>query len=180
VGARRRRPYQSRPAARTPENVQQFISLQNPVATGNARQPRSATNHPFVNSRACEHLPVMKGILLVDHGSRLEEANAMLISMAQLVQQMAGSHVVVRPAHMELAEPSIRSGFDSCVEAGATEVIVFPYMLSPGKHSTMDIPRMVREVAAAHPDIAWSVTPAFGIHEKLGEVILDRAGLTTP
>ena len=120
----------------------------------------------------------MKAILLVDHGSRRSEANEMLISMAELVQQMAGSDVIVRPAHMELAEPSIETGFRNCVDAGATDITVFPYMLSPGKHSTGDIPRMVGEVAAAYPDVAYTVTPAFGIHEKLGEVILERAGIT--
>jgi sirohydrochlorin ferrochelatase len=119
----------------------------------------------------------MKAILLVDHGSRKSEANEMLISMAQLVQSMAGPDVIVRPAHMELAEPSIAAGFASCVEAGATNVIVFPYMLSPGKHSTSDIPRMVAEVATSHPGIDYSVTDAFGIHEKLVEIILMRAGI---
>ena len=119
----------------------------------------------------------MKAILLVDHGSRKTEANDMLISMADLVQSMVGTDIIVRPAHMELAEPSIAAGFENCVEAGATEVIVFPYMLSPGKHSTSDIPRMVAEVADAHPGVAYSVTEAFGIHEKLGEIILMRAGI---
>ena len=119
----------------------------------------------------------MKAILLVDHGSRKAEANDMLISMADLVQSMAGPDVIVRPAHMELAEPSIAAGFASCVEAGATNVVVFPYMLSPGKHSTSDIPRMVAEVALSHPGVSFSVTDAFGIHEKLGEIILMRAGL---
>ena len=56
---------------------------------------------------------------------------------------MAGDGVIVRFAHMELAEPSIDQGFADCVEAGADEVIAFPYMLSPGRHSTRDIPRMV-------------------------------------
>ena len=119
----------------------------------------------------------MKAILLVDHGSRKSEANDMLISMAELVQSMVGPNVIVRPAHMELAEPSIAAGFAGCVEAGATNVIVFPYMLSPGKHSTSDIPRMVSDIAAAHPGISYSVTEAFGIHEKLGEIILMRAGI---
>jgi len=119
----------------------------------------------------------MKAILLVDHGSRKAEANDMLTSMAELVQSMVGPDVIVRPAHMELAEPSIAAGFASCVEAGATNVIVFPYMLSPGKHSTSDIPRMVAEVALSHPGVSFSVTDAFGIHEKLGEIILMRAGL---
>jgi sirohydrochlorin ferrochelatase len=119
----------------------------------------------------------MKAILLVDHGSRLREANDMLVCMANLVETMAGPGIIVRHAHMELAEPSIAAGFDSCVKAGATDVTVFPYMLSPGRHSTGDIPRMVSEVAASHPGVRFSITPAFGVHEKLGEVILNRAGL---
>jgi sirohydrochlorin ferrochelatase len=119
----------------------------------------------------------MKAILLVDHGSTRHEANAMLADMANLVQQMVGSDVAVRYAHMEIAEPSIAQGFAACVEAGADEVITFPYMLSPGKHSTRDIPRLVAEAAAAHQGVQFHVTQAFGIHEKLAEVILTRTGV---
>jgi sirohydrochlorin ferrochelatase len=119
----------------------------------------------------------MKGILIVDHGSRKSEANEMLGSVADLIQTMAGSDVVVRYAHMELADPTIAAGFSSCVQAGATDVTVFPYMLSPGRHSTADIPRMVADVARAFPDVSYSVTPAFGLHEKLAEVVLERAGI---
>ena len=119
----------------------------------------------------------MKAILLIDHGSVRAEANHMLDCMANLVQSLVGEGVVVRAAHMELAEPSIPEGLAQCVAAGATEVVVFPYMLSPGKHSTGDIPRMVAEAAAPFPEIAVRVTSAFGVHEKLGEIILGRAGL---
>ena len=119
----------------------------------------------------------MKAILLIDHGSRRDAANEMMDCMAHLVQTMAGDDVVVRYAHMELAEPSIAVGVQECVEAGATELIVFPYMLSPGKHSTGDIPRMVAEAAAAHPGLDVRITGAFGVHEKLAELILGRAGL---
>ena len=120
----------------------------------------------------------MKAILLVDHGSVRNEANEMLVDMAQLVQRMTGNDVIVRYAHMELAEPTIAEGFANCVEAGANEVIVFPYMLSPGRHSTTDIPRMVNAAAANHPGVTFSVTPPFGIEEKLGEIILTRAHLS--
>jgi sirohydrochlorin ferrochelatase len=119
----------------------------------------------------------MKGILIVDHGSMKHEANHMLQSMADLIQSMAGSDAVVQYAHMELAEPDIATGFERCVEAGATDVTVFPYMLSPGRHSTSDIPRMVSEVARRYPQVSFSVTPAFGLHEKLAEVVLERAGV---
>jgi sirohydrochlorin ferrochelatase len=119
----------------------------------------------------------MKGILIVDHGSRKDEANEMLPHMAELIQSLAGGDVVVRHAHMELADPDIGEGFADCVRAGATEVIVFPYMLSPGRHSTADIPRMVAKVAQAFPGVGYSVTPAFGLHDKLAEVVLERAGV---
>jgi sirohydrochlorin ferrochelatase len=119
----------------------------------------------------------MKGILIVDHGSQKREANDMLRSMAGVIQTMAGSDVVVRYAHMEIADPDIAAGFASCVQGGATDVTVFPYMLSPGRHSTSDIPRMVANVARAFPHVTFSVTPAFGLHEKLAEVVLERAGI---
>jgi sirohydrochlorin ferrochelatase len=102
----------------------------------------------------------------------------MLACMANLVQDLAGDGVIVRHAHMELAEPSIAEGFASCVEAGADEVIAFPYMLSPGRHSTRDIPRMIREAAVSHPAVRFRVTPAFGMHEMLAAVVLSRAGVT--
>jgi sirohydrochlorin ferrochelatase len=118
-----------------------------------------------------------QAILIIDHGSKRGEANEMLECVANLVQAMAGPDVVVRHAHMEIADPSIANGFAACVAAGATEVIAFPYMLSPGKHSTGDIPRLVAEAARQHGGVTFRVTPAFGVHEKLGELILLRAGI---
>jgi sirohydrochlorin ferrochelatase len=119
----------------------------------------------------------MRSILLIDHGSVRDEANQMLAGAADLLQQMVGDAVVVRYAHMELAQPTIAQGFAACVGAGATEVIAFPYMLSPGKHVTRDVPRLVAEAARQFPDVPYRVTEAFGIHEKLAELIALRAGV---
>jgi sirohydrochlorin ferrochelatase len=119
----------------------------------------------------------MQAILLIDHGSVRVEANEMLDDMAELLQSMLGTSVLVRVAHMELAAPTISQGVAACVEAGAREVIAFPYMLSPGKHSTRDIPRMVADAAAAYPNLTVRVTSAFGVHAKLAEVIAERAGI---
>jgi sirohydrochlorin ferrochelatase len=122
----------------------------------------------------------MKAILLIDHGSVRQEANDMLDSVAALVRRLAGPGIIVQAAHMELAKPTIAAAFRHCVEEGATEVIAFPYMLSPGKHSTRDIPRLVAEAAAAFPGVSYRVTEAFGLHEKLAEVVLERTGVATP
>ena len=101
----------------------------------------------------------------------------MLACMADLLQSMVGDGVLVRHAHMELAEPTIAEGFAACVDAGATEIVAFPYMLSPGKHSTRDIPRMVAEVAAAFPTITYRVTESFGMSAELAAVVAQRCGV---
>ena len=122
-------------------------------------------------------MPPTKAILLIDHGSVRAEANHMLECMASLVQHLAGSAAIVGYAHMELAEPSIAAGVAECVTRGAREIIAFPYMLSPGKHSVNDIPRMVAAAVADFPGVTVQVTSAFGVHEKLAEVVLARAGI---
>ena len=46
------------------------------------------------------------GLVVVDHGSRRAESNAMLEEMAAMVAEVV-PYPIVEPAHMELAEPSI-------------------------------------------------------------------------
>jgi sirohydrochlorin ferrochelatase len=124
-----------------------------------------------------EYISAMRAILLIDHGSVKPEANHMVSCMANLLQHAVGESVIVRHSHMELAEPSIAQGVGECVRAGATEIIAFPYMLSPGKHVTRDVPRLVAEAARQFPDVSFRVTGAFGVHEKLAELIALRAGI---
>jgi sirohydrochlorin ferrochelatase len=119
----------------------------------------------------------MRAILLIDHGSVRAEANHMLECMANLLQSMVGPATLVRYAHMELAEPSVAQAFTDCARDGASEVVAFPYMLSPGKHSTRDIPRLVAEIAREFPHVEYRVTAAFGMHEKLAEIVAERAGV---
>ena len=112
-------------------------------------------------------------LLIIDHGSRRQEANDLLPQVARMIRGL--SHFkIVHVAHMELAEPTIQQGFDACVADGADEVIVHPYFLGPGRHSRSDIPRMVTEAAARHRKVHFRITEPLGIHRKIGELILER------
>lgn len=86
-------------------------------------------------------------------------------------------NLLVYGAHMELAEPTIEDGIKWCIEKGATHIIGHPYMLSPGRHATEDIPRMMGEIMKNHPGISYDVTDPLGVDSKLVELILHRAGL---
>lgn len=114
-----------------------------------------------------------RALLIVDHGSRRKEANDMLPELAALLLKKSDFSIIFH-AHLELAEPSIEQAFDACVAAGAMEIIVHPYFLSPGRHSTHDIPRMVAKAAANHKGVSYLITEPLGLHSKIGEVILER------
>lgn len=113
------------------------------------------------------------GIILVDHGSRFKAANDMLDEVVAMFKRVSGNRIV-QAAHMELAEPTIAQAFDACVRQGAGRVAVHPYFLSPGKHSTTDIPRIVEQAAAQHPGVTFHVTPPLGLDDKIAEVIMRR------
>ncbi len=117
-------------------------------------------------------------LLIVDHGSRRQEANDMLEGVAEVIRRQR-EDLIVHIAHMELADPTIEAGIQACVEDGATDIVVHPYMLSPGRHATEDIPRM-SQAAADRCGVTVRVTGPLGIHDKLGEVVLERAGLHEP
>ena len=114
-----------------------------------------------------------RAILLVDHGSRRAEANAVLDAVAEKLRQRSPG-CVVEVAHMDLALPDIAQGVLACVRAGATEIIVHPYFLGPGIHIQRDIPRAVESAVAQHPGLRVVISEPLGVHDKLVDVVLER------
>jgi len=55
-------------------------------------------------------------------------------------------NIIVKAAHMEIAEPSILTTLRQLVvEEKVTKVVCVPYFLSPGKHATIDVPNLIAE-----------------------------------
>lgn len=115
-------------------------------------------------------------LLVIDHGSKRPAANAMLDDVV-LGLGLKRPGLIVEMAHMELAEPTIEMGIQACVDRGATYIVAHPFMLSPGRHATEDIPRMVAAAMTRHPSVEYEVVSYLGVHDKLLDVVLDRAGL---
>jgi|GEM_PF-213521 len=110
------------------------------------------------------------GIVIVDHGSRRIESNQMLEAFVAMFAGLKTRYSIVEPAHMELAEPSIETAIQRCVERGAKRVAVVPYFLSPGKHWKQDIPELTR-AAAARCGVPWVVTSPIGLTPMMADVI---------
>jgi len=47
-------------------------------------------------------------------------------------------------------------------------------MLTPGRHATEDIPRMVAELSEEFPHLRCRVTPPLGAHSGVAKAVLDR------
>ncbi len=120
----------------------------------------------------CE-LPL--GVVVVDHGSQRDESNRLLEQIADLFCRTSGIEIV-EPAHMELAEPSLATAMDRCVQRGARMVVVFPYFLGPGRHWSEDIPRLAAAAAARHEGVRHLVAAPLGLHPLVAEVMAERIG----
>jgi sirohydrochlorin ferrochelatase len=116
------------------------------------------------------------GIIIVDHGSRLADSNRLLEEVAAAFAERYGQRYdIVEPAHMEIASPSIAEAYGKCVARGATEIVVVPYFLGPGKHWTHDIPRLIAEAAGGHPGVTFKLAGFLGLHELMLELLALRA-----
>lgn len=110
------------------------------------------------------------GVIIVDHGSVRAESNE---TLEELVDRFRLRHKGgnIEPAHMELAEPSIATAFERCVEQGAKHIIVIPYFLGPGKHWKHDIPNLTREAADRHDGVSFQVGEPIGLHPMMLDVV---------
>lgn len=118
----------------------------------------------------------MRALLLVDHGSRAQEANESLLEVVAIVRSRVGEGIVVGHAHMELAAPTVADAVAELSASGAKEIVVVPYFLAPGRHSRDDIPKLVADAQAAHPHLLFVLAEPLGPHPLLAELVLLRAG----
>jgi sirohydrochlorin ferrochelatase len=116
---------------------------------------------------------VKRAILLVDHGSRRAEANALLEEVADQVRTRKPESIV-EIAHLEIARPDIPAGIDACVAKGASLIVVHPYFLGPGRHTSDDIPAQVARAAEKHANVQIRISEPLGGHAALIDVILER------
>ncbi|HYC55960.1 MAG TPA: CbiX/SirB N-terminal domain-containing protein [Candidatus Binatia bacterium] len=115
-------------------------------------------------------------LVLVDHGSRSRQADAVVEDCARSLAARTGTRfVAVLPAHMEISRPSIADAFDAAAAAGAELVVVVLFFLAPGRHSSSDVPRLAEQAAARHPSLRFRISSPLGPSPVLADLALARA-----
>jgi len=113
-------------------------------------------------------------LLLIAHGSRRAAANADLSHVAAELRER-GRYPIVQVSFLELAEPNIEGGGVLCVEAGATDVILLPYFLSPGKHVVEDLTAARDRLSERFPTVRFVLAEPLGRHPLILDVLEQRA-----
>ena len=97
----------------------------------------------------------------------------MLDAIAEQLQKRLPDRLVA-VAHLEIAPPDVAAAIDRLVAEGATDIVVHPYFLAPGRHAEQDVPEQARRAAARHPGLRLRVTEPLGVHAGMVETVLAR------
>jgi sirohydrochlorin cobaltochelatase len=101
------------------------------------------------------------GIVLLAHGSRDARWREPVEAVARRVAERAPA-ALVRCAYLELSQPDLRSAMADLVAAGVASVRVVPLFLGMGKHLREDLPRLLEELRALHPQVPVELARAVG------------------
>jgi len=115
----------------------------------------------------------MQAVLYICHGSRVKKARDEAIDFVQRCQ--AKIDVPIQEiCFIELAEPSIAQGIETCVNKGATSIAIIPVLLLKANHVKHDIPKEIARAKELYPQVTIILGQPFGVHEKVLRIIVER------
>lgn len=119
-------------------------------------------------------MPRTTAILLIAHGSRHEEANAVTRRLAEMLAAN-GEFLAVVPAFLELAQPDINAGATECVSYRPDCVILLPHFLTAGTHVLRDLTAARERLAQRFTTVDFLLAEPIGVHSGLAEILAQRA-----
>jgi len=113
------------------------------------------------------------GVVLIAHGSRREEANMEIRTLAQQVKD-ADRSGLYEVAFMQFGSPDLKEAVARLAAQGVQQVVVMPLFLITGNHVTQDIPAELAELRPQYPDVEFIMARHFAAHPALVQIIQDR------
>jgi sirohydrochlorin ferrochelatase len=115
---------------------------------------------------------VMRAVILIGHGSRAVGADDDMERIAAGLRTKRGG--IVETCRMSGRGTPFVEVFERCFDQGAGEVIVLPYFLHFGVHLREDIPEMLMEAAAKHPEVRLILGRHLGYDDVLVSLVEKR------
>lgn len=117
-----------------------------------------------------------RALIIVAHGSRKTSSNEEVKALVEKVRSLQDKHYMfVMTAFLEFADPSLEEGMLSCIDKGASEIVILPYFLASGNHVTRDIPEAVQKIQASHPQVKITLKEHLGSASGMVSLLSDMA-----
>ncbi|MCG2586597.1 sirohydrochlorin chelatase [Massilia sp. TS11] len=111
-----------------------------------------------------------RAIVLFAHGARSASWRAPFERLAELVAAR-NPDAAVSLAFLELMEPRLPEAVHAAIAAGAEAVSIVPIFLGQGGHVLRDLPPLVADLRAAHPQVPIALAEAVGENAAVLEAI---------
>ncbi len=123
------------------------------------------------------------GILLFAHGARDPAWARPFEAVATRLKARAARPEHVSLAFLEFMQPGLVDAGGALAQSGCTQVTVVPLFLGAGGHVRKDLPVLMDQLRAQHPQVSWALAPAVGESELLVQAMADiawQASAATP
>jgi len=115
-----------------------------------------------------------RAVIMIGHGSRVAGADDDMERIAESLRSARGG--IVELCRMSGRGTSFAEAFEKCIRQDAKEIIVIPYFLHFGVHLRQDIPEMLREAIAKHPEVRLVLGRHLGYDDSLAILVQKRLG----
>lgn len=116
----------------------------------------------------------MKALLVMVHGSPLEESNDDVRKVVEMIRSRK-TYPLVEIGFLDVNRPTIPEAIDGCVGRGATEIVAVPYFLHAGRHVYLDLPNLLEEASQRHRTISIRMGDYLGRDPILARLLVERA-----
>jgi sirohydrochlorin ferrochelatase len=113
-------------------------------------------------------------LLVMVHGSPRPVANEDMFRVVEEVRRR-GAFDLVEVGFMECNAPTIAEAINACAAQGAERIIAMPYFLHTGTHVADDLPTLLEEAQARHPQVEFQMGRYLGASPVLTDILAARA-----
>lgn len=113
------------------------------------------------------------GIILLGHGSRREEANEEIRTIAAMVASQKQADFY-ETAFLSLTQPDLPEAAARLVQKGVKRILITPVFLVTGNHIARDIPEEITKLKAVYSEIEFVMSGHIGTHPGVAEIVKER------